>query len=251
VLKKQRHQNILATLKLEGKVVARELTQLLQTSEDTVRRDLNEMATLGLLHRVHGGALPQTSTAISYGFRERESNAAKASIAAACVKMLRPGQVIMMDGGTTTHRVAQDLTPDFRGTILTNSVAILETLSSHPTVDVIGVGGRLFKEARCMVGAQAVGELSAVRADICIIGLNGIHPDVGLCALDYESVPVKAAMIRGARQVVAVTASQKIGTVAPFVFGEISSLTHLVTDSDAPEQALRPYRDAGIIVLTG
>jgi DeoR/GlpR family transcriptional regulator of sugar metabolism len=209
------------------------------------------MAATGLLHRVHGGALPQAPTEISYRSRERESNAAKAAIAAVCVGLLRPDQVIMIDSGTTTQRVAQELPPDFRATIITNSVSILDTLSAHPRVEVIGVGGRLYKEARCTVGTQAVAELNAVNADLCIVGLNGIHPDVGLCALDYDSVPVKAAMIRGARQVVAVAASDKIGTVAPFVFGTITALTHLITDGEAPEHALRPYRDAGIIVLTG
>lgn len=251
MLKEERRRNILALLSREGKIVASELSEALQISEDTVRRDLNEMAATGLLQRVHGGALPQTPTAIPYRSRERESHAAKSQIAAACVRLLQPGQVIMIDSGTTALRVAQELPPDFRATVITNSVPVLEALSSHPGVEVIGVGGRLFKEARCTVGAQAVAEFRAVQADVCILGLNGIHPQVGLCVLEYESLWVKATMIHGARQVIAVAASDKLGTVAPFVFGPLTALTHLVTDAGATDETLAPYRDGGIIVVKG
>jgi len=243
MLKEERHRNILALLRREGKVVASELSEALQISEDTVRRDLNEMAATGLLQRVHGGALAQPApTVISYHSRERESNAAKSAIAVVCARLLKQDQVIVIDSGTTALRVAQQLAPDFRATILTNSVPVLDALSAHSAVEVIGIGGRLFKEARCTVGAQAVAEFRAINADVCILGLNGIHPEVGLCVLEHESMLVKAAMIHGARQVVA---------VAPFVFAQLSSITHLVTDSAAPEETLKPYRDAGIEVLAG
>jgi len=251
MLKEERRRNILALLRREGKVVASDLSGALQISEDTVRRDLNEMAATGLLQRVHGGALPQAPTAIPYRSREREAHAAKSEIAAVCLGLLQQDQVIMIDGGTTALRVAQELPPDFRATVVTNSVPVLDVLSSHPRVEVIGVGGRLFKDTRCLVGAQAVAEFRAVYADVCILGLNGIHPGVGLCVLEHESMLVKAAMIHGARQVVAVAASDKLGTVAPFVFGPLSALTHLVTDGGASEEALAPFRDAGIVVLTG
>jgi DeoR/GlpR family transcriptional regulator of sugar metabolism len=251
MLKEERQQNILEILRREGKVVATELSEVLRISEDTVRRDLNEMATTGLLQRVHGGALPQTPTAISYRWRAQESEAAKAEIAAACLGLIHNDQVIVIDGGTTPLRIAQELPRSLRATVVTNSVPVLDALSSHPHLEVVAVGGRLFKEGRCSVGAQAVAEFGAVRADICILGLNGIHPEVGLCVMDHESVRVKAAMIEGARQVVAVVASDKLGTVAPFVFAPLTSMTHLVTDAGATEEALSSYRDAGIAVLKG
>ena len=251
MLKEERRQNILAILRREGKVIASELSDSLQISEDTVRRDLNEMGAIGLLQRVHGGALPQAPTAIAYVSRERESGAAKAAIAVACARLLRQDQVIVIDSGTTALRVVQELPPDFRATVITNSIPVLDTLSFYSRLEVLGVGGRLFKEARCIVGAQAVAEFGAVQADICILGLNGIHPEVGLSVLEHESMLVKSAMIRGARQVVAVAASDKLGTVAPFVFGPLTALTHLVTDAGASEEALLPYHAAGITVLIG
>lgn len=250
MLKEQRQQAILQLLRREGKIVARELSIDLKISEDTIRRDLNEMGELGLLHRVHGGALPKAPTEISYTSRERESRDAKAAIAEACISLLQPGQVIVIDSGTTALRVAQGLPIDFRATVVTNSVPVLETLSAHSAIEVIGLGGRLFKEARCLLGPQAVAGISAIYADVCVLGLNGIHPEVGLGVLDYESVPLKSAMLHNARQVIAVAASDKIGTVATFLFGPITALTYLVTDKGASEEALRPFHDAGIVVLT-
>ncbi|MGI4789363.1 MAG: DeoR/GlpR family DNA-binding transcription regulator [Janthinobacterium lividum] len=251
MFKEERRRNILATLERERKVIASELSEALQISGDTVRRDLNEMAATGLLKRVHGGALPPAPTLIPYRVREQESNAAKAAIAAACVGLLRSGQVIIIDSGTTALRIAQELPLDLEVTVVTNSVPVLDTLSSHPRVEVIGIGGSLFKDIRCTVGAQAVSEFRAINADVCILGLNAIHPEVGLCVLEHESMLVKTAMIQGARQVVAVTASDKLGTIGPFVFGPLSALTHLVTDSNASEETLAPYHNAGIIVLIG
>src|SRR6187402_2109412 len=121
MLKEERHRNILAILRREGKVVASELSEALQISEDTVRRDLNEMDATGLLQRVHGGALPKAPTEVSYRSRERESNDAKAAIAIACAGLLKPDQVIVIDSGTTALRVAQELPADFRATVVTNS----------------------------------------------------------------------------------------------------------------------------------
>ena len=251
MLKEERRRNILALLRQNGKIVASELSEALQISEDTVRRDLNEMAATGLLQRVHGGALPQAPTAISYQRREQESNEAKASIASACLELLQPGQVIVIDSGTTALRVAQSLPLDFRGTVVTNSVPVLDILAEHRQIETIGIGGKLFGEARCLVGAQAIAEFQSIHADLCFLGVNGIHPEVGLCVLEYESMLVKAAMMRGARQVVALAASEKLGTVAPFVFAPLTALSHLVTDAAASAETLAPYRDAGIVVLQG
>jgi DeoR/GlpR family transcriptional regulator of sugar metabolism len=223
----------------------------LHTSEDTVRRELNEMAATGLLLRVHAGALLQAPMVIPYHSRERESNADKAAIATVCVGLFQPSQVIAIDSGTTALRVAQELPPDFRATVVTNSVPVLDVLSSHPTVEVMGIGGRLFKDTRCMVGTQAVAEFRAVYADICILGLNRIHPEFGLCVLEHENMRVKAAMLHRARQVVAVAASDRLGTAAPFMFAPINSLTHLVTDAGASDEVSAPYRAAGIVVLIG
>lgn len=250
MLKEERQQRILELLGRTGKIVARELSELWQISEDTIRRDLNEMAALNLLHRVHGGALPKSPTEVSYRFREGEASDAKTAIAATCVGLLQQDQVILIDSGTTALKVAEALPLDFRATVITNSIPVLEALSAHTRIEVIGLGGRLFKVGRCLLGAEAIDGISRIHADVCVLGLNGIHPEVGLGVLDYETVALKTAMLNHARQVIAVAASEKLGTVASFIFGQITSLTHLVTDTGVSEETLKPYREAGILALT-
>ncbi|BDI28845.1 DeoR family transcriptional regulator [Capsulimonas corticalis] len=251
MLKEERQQRILAILRKNGKVIATELSASLNTSEDTVRRDLNEMAEAGLLQRVYGGAIPRTPTMLAFHAREQEAIDAKAAIAAACLPLFHDGQVIIMDGGTTVLQVARSLPAELRGTVITSSIPVLQTLAEHPNLEVIGVGGRLFKEFQSMNGAHTVAAYRAFRADIAIMGMSGMHPDVGLCILDNEDAAVKAAMVEGSREVVAVCASDKIGAIAPFIFAPVSALTHLVTDSETSEEALAPYKEMGITVLRG
>src|SRR5258708_7845072 len=112
MLREERHQHILSTLKRDGKIVATDLSLALGVSEDTVRRDLRELGEAGLLQRVHGGALPRSPATASHIARQRQAPEAKLAIARAAVRLLRPGQVILLDGGTTTLRVAHEMPPD-------------------------------------------------------------------------------------------------------------------------------------------
>src|SRR6478672_10923004 len=102
MLAAERRQHILSTLRHDGKVLATELSVALHVSEDTIRRDLRELAEAGLLQRVHGGALPSSPASASYAARQQQAPSAKAAIARAAVRLLRNGQVILLDGGTTT-----------------------------------------------------------------------------------------------------------------------------------------------------
>lgn len=113
------------------------------------------------------------------------------------------------------------------------------------------IGGRLYKESLATVGAATVEALSMVRADICMVGVCSLHPEVGISVLDPEEAHVKRAMIAGAAEVVAVADGEKLGTAAPYVVGPLTALTHLVTEANVPDEALAPYRARGITVLQG
>src|SRR6266487_3384876 len=145
VLTEERRQLILERLSREGKVVAAELSASLAVSPDTVRRDLQELAEAGLLRRVHGGALPPAVGARPYAVRSGQAPAAKAAIARATARLLRDGQVVILDSGTTTLEVARHLPPELRATVVTNSPPIAVELAEHPSVDVTVLGGRLEK----------------------------------------------------------------------------------------------------------
>lgn len=249
MLTAERRQYILETLRTEGKVLASQLSGTLNVSEDTIRRDLRELAEAGLLQRVHGGALPRSPAATSFTVRQQQAPAAKQAIARAAAKLLHNGQVIILDGGTTTLQVAQQLPLDLRITVITNSPPIAAALAAHPYVEVVVIGGRLYKDSLVTLGAAAIEALRAVHADICMLGVCSLHPEGGISVPDLEEAYVKRAMIAGAAEVVALASAEKLGTAAPYIVGPISDLTHIVTERHIPETALGRYRAQGITII--
>jgi DeoR/GlpR family transcriptional regulator of sugar metabolism len=252
VLSAERKQLILERAGQDGRVVASELSREFGVSEDTIRRDLRELAADGLLHRVHGGALPlpRPPVSVSYAARAAQAPEAKAAIARAAARLVRAGQLVAIDGGTTPLEVAQHLPPDLRLTVVTHSLPVLSAMAVRPNVELIAVGGKVFGEALVTVGPVAVDAYRAMRPDVCFFGVAGIDVEAGLTVLNLEEALVKRAMIEGAGQVIAVAAADKLGTAGPFAVAPISRVTHLVTDRSAPADVLGRFREVGVEVIT-
>src|SRR5207302_7928942 len=140
MLTAERRRSIMQTLQREGKVHATELSKVLQVSEDTILRDLRELAAAGVLQRFHGGALPRSPVTDSFTERQQQAPEAKAAIAQAAVRLIRQDQVIILDGGTTLLQVAQRLPRDLRATVITHSPPIAVALAEHPLVAGIVMG---------------------------------------------------------------------------------------------------------------
>ena len=162
---------------------------------------------------------------------------------------MHPGQVIILDGGTTPLQVAQNLPPDLRATVITHSPPIALALAEHPEIEVIMIGGKLYKHELVTVGAATVEAFRNIRADICFLGIASVHPEVGISALDLEEAYVKRAMVKSAAEVVALTSAEKLGTASPYIIGPLSDLTHLVTERSVPNEVLAPYRALGITIV--
>src|SRR5271155_2881589 len=163
MLTTQRKQLILKRLKKEGQIIAKTLSNELDLSEDTIRRDLRELAAEGLLQRVHGGALPASPAVVNFAGREQLASSAKVAICKAAAAMVKPGQVVILDGGTTTRELARHLPPELRATVVTHSPTIAVELVHHPAIEVILIGGRLFKHSLVTVGAAAIDAISKIR----------------------------------------------------------------------------------------
>ena len=249
MLKHERHRWILDRLRADGRVLASAVSTELGISDDTVRRDLADLAGAGVLQRVHGGAVPTSPAVVPFTVRERQAPEAKRAIARAAAGMVRDGQAVILDGGTTARLVAEELAPGLRATVITHSPTVAEVLAEHPAVEVILLGGRLQKESRVAVGAATVEALRMVRADIYLLGVGALHPEVGLSTGDLEEAHVKRAMIASAAEVVALTTPEKLGTAARYVFGAVSDLTHLVTDGSAEDAQLAPYARLGVTIV--
>jgi DeoR/GlpR family transcriptional regulator of sugar metabolism len=247
MLTAERRREILSRLERDGKVVASELVVALGVSDDTVRRDLRELAAGGHVQRVHGGALPPAPATGSFAQRLHVAPEAKAHLAEAALPLLAHANVVLLDGGTTALELAHRLPPDRHCTVLTNSPPVAEALAAHPLAEVVLIGGRLLKDSHVTVGAAAVDTLRQVRADACVLGICSLHPELGVTALDHDEALVKRAMVESAAEVIALATADKLHTAAPWLVSPLADVTHLVTD--AGEELTADYAAAGVSVV--
>jgi DeoR/GlpR family transcriptional regulator of sugar metabolism len=176
-------------------------------------------------------------------------DAAKRAMAETAAQLIHDGQVVLMDSGSTVLEVVAYLPTSRRATIVTNSLPVAAALLHHAEIEVHVLGGRLKKDAQAMVGVPVVEALRQFRADLCLLGVCSLHPEIGISMLDVEEAYVKRAMIEQAAEVAAVAGAAKLGTAAPYVIGPLSALTYLVTDNSIEPQVLAPYQERGIMVI--
>lgn len=250
-LPEQRRQHILELLATHGKVIATELSVALGVSEDTVRRDLKELDNAGLLCRVHGGALPSTIVAQSYSQRRLMPTESRQSLVAAVTPLLKDGQMVFMDSGTTLELLARHLPQDRRLTVVTASPPVMMALQDHTQIEVIMLGGKLNKTTMSAVGGEVLEALGKIRFDLCLLGVCGIHPQLGVMASDYDEAQVKRLAITQAKEVVALGTADKLEATAPFKIADVEALAYLLTDAQATDQMLERYRLAGVNVVRG
>jgi DeoR/GlpR family transcriptional regulator of sugar metabolism len=248
VLTRQRKQHILSVLKETGQVIAKELSQELNLSEDTIRRDLRELAAEGMLQRVHGGALPSSPAVHDFAFRLNVATDEKRMIGRTAAAMVKPGQVVILDGGTTAIQIARHFPPELKATVVTHSPSIAVELVSHPNIEVILIGGRLFKHSIVSVGAPAIESIARIHADTYFMGVTGIHPHAGLTTGDFEEAHVKKALSASAAETIVLASLEKLNAVSPYTICPLSEITGMIVTASTKLSVLRPYARAGITI---
>ena len=248
MLTTQRKTLLLARLAAEGQLVARELAQELGTSEDTIRRDLRELAAQGKLQRVHGGALPASAAMGDLAVREQVSVADKVALGRFGASLVRPGQVVILDGGTTALQVARHLAPGLRATVVTHSPTVAVELAAHPGIEILMLGGRLFRHSMVNVGASVIAAASQLRADLFFLGVTGVHPEAGLSTGDAEEAAVKRALHARAAETVVLASSEKLMAASPFLVAPLAEASLLAVARDTPERVARALRAGGVKV---
>lgn len=258
MLKEERHNYILEVIRKYNRVLSSELSQTLNVSEDTIRRDLRELSDAGKIRRVHGGAISsnnlQTSNSnayipLSYKDREEYAHEDKASIALKAVKLIKDDDVIIIDGGTTNLEIVKHLPENLRATFITNSLPVASVLSDYQHIETFFLGGRVLPGVQVSVGIDVIRMLSEIRADICFMGTRSIHPVQGISDIDREEVYVKKAMAESSKSVVSAAISEKLHTIQPFVAIPISRVDTLITNLESDHPDLVAFRHAGIHVI--
>lgn len=223
MLASQRKQQILQILAEEKQVMSGDLSQRFSVSEDSIRRDLRELAAEGKLQRVHGGALPVSEAIAPIETRKNVQMASKLTIAQRAVELIQPGQVVIIDGGTTTGEMVRLLPDNLACTVVTHSPGIAVALVEKPLIEVILIGGRLFKHSVVSVGAAALESISRINADLCFMGVTGVHPRAGLTTGDYEEAGIKRALAARAAETVVMASQEKLNSASAFAIGELGA----------------------------
>ena len=249
MLTSQRKSLILERLLRDGDVVAKTLSQEWAVSEDTIRRDLRELAQAGKLQRVHGGALPASPAAAPLEDRLHMASAEKLALGKAGAAMVQPGQVVFLDGGSTAMQLAAQLDPHLRATFVTHSPSVAIALAAKPHLDIIVLGGTLYRHSMVHVGASVIESAQRMRADIFFMGVTGVHPDVGLSTANHEEAAVKRALHACAAETVVLASPEKLGTASPFVVAPLPALSTLLVAAGTPTKMLNALRATGVRVV--
>jgi len=248
MLTEQRHLAILEELRLTGRVLARELAERLEVSEDTIRRDLRELSTRGALQRVHGGALPMSPALANLARRSAIAVDEKQALGRHAAALIAEGQLVFVDGGTSTLALVQQLPATLRATVATHSPVIAAALIEHPTVEVLTLGGRLFKHSGVAVGAGVAQAIQSLRADCYFLGVTGVEAGFGLSTGDAEEAQVKALLMASAAETVLMASSDKLGKVSPYRVAPLSALSTLIVTPQADPAQLDALRLPGLDV---
>ena len=241
MLASQRKQQILQILAEEKQVLSSELSQRFGLSEDSIRRDLRELAAEGLVQRVHGGALPVSAALAPFEVRKSVQINSKRAVAKRAASLIQPGQVVLIDGGTTTEEMITFLPPDLAITVVTHSPSIAVGLVSHPSVEVILIGGTLFKHSVVTMGASVLEATRRINADLFFMGVTGVHKTAGFTTGNYEEAGIKRALSGRAAETVVMASQEKINSASPFAIGDLALAATLIVDTE-----LEPEMEAAL-----
>ncbi|CAN3984207.1 DeoR/GlpR family DNA-binding transcription regulator [Kitasatospora purpeofusca] len=249
MLAAERREHLLGLLAREGKIVAKDVAAELGISEDSVRRDLRDLAADGLCQRVYGGALPVSPAVVDYAARQSVAPDGKRMVAAVAAALVPPGGTLILDGGTTALAVAQALPQDLACTVITHSPTIATALLGHPQAELFLLGGRIFKHSAVACGAAAVEAAQQVSADLCLLGVTGVHPEAGLTTADAEEAAMKRALAARAADTYILASSEKIGTASRYRVLPWEKVSGLITDADPRDAVVEQLKALGVEVL--
>ncbi|MDC7120666.1 DeoR/GlpR family DNA-binding transcription regulator [Cellulomonas fimi] len=247
----ERHQQILARARAEGRVDVTALADELDVTPETIRRDLTALERHGLLRRVHGGAIPVERLGFEPGIADREGVLAgeKERIAKAALDELPDGGAVIFDAGTTTVRLAELLPTDRELTVVTHALPVATVLATRPGITLHLVGGTVRGRTLAAVGTWAVRALADIHADVAFVGTNGLSVEHGLTTPDLAEAAVKRALVTNARRTVVLADHTKLGRVDFAHVVPLSAVDTLVTDTGAEPELVDEIEAAGTRVV--
>jgi DeoR family transcriptional regulator of aga operon len=247
----ERRRRIRELIEQQAQGTVLDLARLFEVSAVTIRADLAALENMGAIVRIHGGALPRgDSDELPIDVKQTLHRAEKMRIAAAAVELIRDGETLILDSGTTTAEIAKQI----RGlkltsiNVITNALNIAVLLANAPHVNLIIPGGILRQKSWSLSGPQAERTLGDLQAEHLFLGVDSLDPEIGLMTPYLLEAQLNAQMIRIARQVVAVTDSSKLLRRNLSVIAPVDQVNLLITDTGAPAECVQAIRARGVEV---
>ena len=247
--KDKRQDSILEKLRANRKVLTYQLAQELTVSEDTIRRDLNEMAQKGLLSKVHGGAVSSIQKLYYYNDNVIKNQQEKSVIAKKAVRLLKDGMSIIISDGTTNLAFARSIPKDLKATVFTYCLPIAMELTEHPDIEIIFLGGKIEKKSMIAIGADILEKFSNIHVDMCFIGTGSIGHKEGITEGSYEVSLIKRAIVTASDSVVSLATSRKLGLRQNYSICKPWEISILMTELNPEDSKLVQYSEAGITLL--
>jgi DeoR/GlpR family transcriptional regulator of sugar metabolism len=242
----ERQRLLLKRVEEDGRIASAQAALDFAVSEDTIRRDLRELADAGLVDRVHGGALRKSKVSHRFDRRLASNEAQKAQLALRALSFIAPDMVVMLDQSTSNLTLARQLPVDIGLTIVTPSPDIAVAALDRGVSRLVLVGGAVDPVSRSASGAGALEQLAGMKPDLCFLGACAVDLSNGVTAVDYDDACLKRAMVAGSRSVVALITADKLDTSAAYKVAPFSHLDHMVTEKDVPNAILARYSNSGV-----
>ncbi|MEK7200057.1 MAG: DeoR/GlpR family DNA-binding transcription regulator [Bacteroidota bacterium] len=248
MLKKERQAYILRQVSLHNSVLSADLSSSINVSEDTIRRDLNELAETGKIIKVHGGALSKSFN--SFYLRADVYNVdSKKLVAEKGASLIKDCMFILTGGGTTIIEMARLLPENLKATFFTVSIPAAYEYAQHPNIEVIFIGDKIAKKSQIAVGGEAISKIKHIKADLCFLGINAIDPEHGITDNDWDIVQVKNAMIEAAAKTVVMTISEKLNSSQRIRVCGVEDIDVLITELNPENNLLDPFRLNGVTIF--
>ncbi|HXW73929.1 MAG TPA: DeoR/GlpR family DNA-binding transcription regulator [Steroidobacteraceae bacterium] len=246
----ERRRRICELLRAEGRVTVEALAARFGTSQVTIRADLSTLESNGALTRTHGGALSVPDVDQPLNVKQLQHHAEKLRIAEAAAALIRDGETLILDSGTTTAEIARRIrTLDLKSVnVITNALNIAALLIEVPSVRLIMPGGILRRESNSLSGPMAEAALDTLQANRLYLGADGIDPQIGIMTPHLAEAELNAKMIAISRQVVVVADSSKFARSNISLIARVEQLHMLITDRAAPVEAVEQLQQRGVEV---
>lgn len=248
-----RRRKITEMIKNTGSVQVSELSDQFGVSLQTIRKDLQFLEERGVAARAYGGAISADVVNVSIEplieAKQTSNIDQKERIGRFAASMVKPGEAIMLDSGTTTLQIARFLPDDEDITVVTNDFNILSVLTQKSKIKVVLLGGEFRRKNAAFYGAQAVGALDDLSLDRLFLGVDGFDVECGITTHHEPEAQLNRKMVEAARKVVAVCDSSKFSKICLHRIVDISELDELITDENVPKEIVEAAGGFGIKLM--